>query len=228
MWIFCVCLKKPKLRAMVPVEAVGAEKSPGIKNGGLLNIIYHELEVKCFANQIPEHITVDVSQLNIGQSIHLDEIKFPAGIEVTMHDKTCNGYQYRNAISDARQGRRRPDSSAAVAAEVVAIKQKTPEALALKPQRPLRLRPRTRRRNSMWLVVGLGNPGTEYRGHRHNIGFYGGRGNLCRLFFFSADKKISRVTPRQVEIADQKSLILLPLTYMNDSGKAVQACLCVS
>jgi large subunit ribosomal protein L25 len=120
---------KTKITASVPVEAIGTEKSPGIKNGGLLNIIYHELEVKCFANQIPEHITVDVSALNIGQAIHLDDIKFPAGVEVTMHDKHATIVSI--ATPTAMRGKEEEDLTAApVAAEVVAIKQKSPEVVA--------------------------------------------------------------------------------------------------
>jgi large subunit ribosomal protein L25 len=118
-----------KITANVPVEAIGTEKSPGIKNGGILNIIYHELEVKCFANQIPEHITVDVSALNMGQSIHLDDIKFPAGVEVTLHDKHATIITI--ATPTALRGKEEEDlTSAPVAVEVAAIKQKSPEVVA--------------------------------------------------------------------------------------------------
>ncbi len=75
-----------KITLTVPVETVGADKSPGIKLGGLLNIIYHELEVRCLASQIPEHITIDVSNLNVGDAVHLNDIKMPDGVEPTMTD----------------------------------------------------------------------------------------------------------------------------------------------
>lgn len=114
---------KTKINVMVPIEAVGADKCPGVKNGGLLNLVYHELEIKCVANAIPEHITVDVSGLNIGQSVHLDEIKLPAGAEVMLSDKratiiSISAPTVQAAVEDA----------APVAVEVAAIKQKAPDA----------------------------------------------------------------------------------------------------
>lgn len=115
-----------KITASVPVEAVGTEKSPGIKNGGLLNIIYHELDVKCFANQIPEHITVDVSALNMGQSIHLSDVQLPAGVEVMLQDK--NATIVSIATPSAMRGKEEDLTAAPVATEVAAIKQKAPEA----------------------------------------------------------------------------------------------------
>jgi len=122
-----------KITASVPVEALGADKSPGVKNGGLLNLIYHELEVKCFANQIPEHITVDVSALNMGQSIHLDEIKLPAGVEVTLLDKHATIVSV-TAPSALRGKDEEADAATAAAAAtpaaVPSLKQKVPDATA--------------------------------------------------------------------------------------------------
>jgi len=120
-----------KITASVPLEVLGADKSPGIKAGGLLNIIYHELEVKCFANQIPEHITVDVSALNVGQSIHMDEITLPKGVDVTLADKHATIITI--ATPSALRAKDEADDAAAAAAaagpiEVVATKQKAPEA----------------------------------------------------------------------------------------------------
>lgn len=118
-----------KITASVPVVAEGAEKCPGVKNGGLLNIIYHELEVKCFANQIPEHITVDVSTLTVGQSIHLSEIKLPTGVETMLQDKNATIV----TIATPSALRSKEDEAAATAtvvspADVPAAKQKAPEA----------------------------------------------------------------------------------------------------
>jgi len=122
-----------KITASVPVEALGADKSPGVKNGGLLNLIYHELEVKCFANQVPEHITVDVSALNMGQSIHLDEIKLPAGVEVMLTDKHATIVSV-TAPSALRGKDEEADAATAAAAAsptaVPSLKQKAPDAAA--------------------------------------------------------------------------------------------------
>ena len=120
---------KTKITVLVPVEARGADKSPGVKNGGLMNLIYHELEVKCFANQIPEHIAIDVSELAIGQSIHLGQVKLPAGVEMTMQDK--NATIVTIATPSALRGKEEEETAAPVATmEVEAIKQKAPDAAA--------------------------------------------------------------------------------------------------
>lgn len=70
----------------VPVSYVEEEKSPGIKLGGVLNIIHHELKIKVKATAIPEEIVVSVAGLEVGDSIHLDQIKLPEGAELA-HDE---------------------------------------------------------------------------------------------------------------------------------------------
>jgi large subunit ribosomal protein L25 len=67
-----------EIHAEVPVEVVG--ESPGLKFGGLVEAIHHTLEVRCLPKDLPEHITVDVSSLELGKSIHVGEIKFPEGV----------------------------------------------------------------------------------------------------------------------------------------------------
>jgi large subunit ribosomal protein L25 len=70
-----------KTTLLVPVKLVG--KAPGEKNGGILELIVKELEIRCLPSDIPPHIEVDVSALEIGDSVHLKEISFPAGVETT-------------------------------------------------------------------------------------------------------------------------------------------------
>jgi len=67
-----------EIHAEVPVEVVG--ESPGLKFGGLVEAIHHTVEVRCLPKDLPEHITVDVSSLELGKSIHVGEIKFPEGV----------------------------------------------------------------------------------------------------------------------------------------------------
>lgn len=68
-----------KVRVMVPVEPVG--KSKGVELGGLLQVIRRELEVLCMPLELPESIKVDVTDLDTGDSIHVDEIQVE-GIEI--------------------------------------------------------------------------------------------------------------------------------------------------
>ena len=70
-----------KITIMVPVTAVG--ESAGVKNGGgLLEHVLHKVRVSALPKDLPEQITVDVTTLEIGKSIHLSEIVAPAGVEI--------------------------------------------------------------------------------------------------------------------------------------------------
>ena len=73
--------KDSKLNVFVPVEYTNEDKCPGLKIGGMLNVIIHNLEVICPATDIPSKITVDLSGTNINQSIHLNSIKLPNGVK---------------------------------------------------------------------------------------------------------------------------------------------------
>lgn len=68
-----------KIKIMVPLEFVNKESSVGIKRGGVLNVSKHDIEIECSANSIPEHLEVDVNSLDIGQSIHVKDLKLPKG-----------------------------------------------------------------------------------------------------------------------------------------------------
>lgn len=69
----------------VPVHAINAETCPGVKKGGLLEIIRHSLEVICRADSIPEHIDVDCDGLEIGDSVHIEDVALPEGVQA-QHD----------------------------------------------------------------------------------------------------------------------------------------------
>lgn len=73
-----------KVHVMVPVHTVG--KSKGEKLGGALQIIRHELEVVCLPTAIPTSIDIDVTELGIGGVVHINDIKFPAGVEAAPHE----------------------------------------------------------------------------------------------------------------------------------------------
>ncbi len=68
-----------KIRVSIPVHLVGT--AVGIKEGGILQHVTRELEVLCLPSGIPQAITADVSQLKVGQNLHLHEIKLPEGVE---------------------------------------------------------------------------------------------------------------------------------------------------
>jgi large subunit ribosomal protein L25 len=72
---------KRKLTVTVPVVTVGSSK--GVEEGGVLQIIRRELDVNCLPTDIPEQITIDISHLEVGDSIHVSEIKPEGDVEIT-------------------------------------------------------------------------------------------------------------------------------------------------
>ncbi len=71
-----------KLHMHVPLHFVGEEISPGVKGGGLVSHLMNHVDVACLAKDLPEYIEVDVSQLDVGESLHLTNIKLPEGVEI--------------------------------------------------------------------------------------------------------------------------------------------------
>ena len=74
--------KGAKIHLNVPVVFKNEDKCPGIKQGGVLNIVLHTLEVTCGVDNIPDNIEVDLKDLHAGASIHTDQIKLGAGVTV--------------------------------------------------------------------------------------------------------------------------------------------------
>ena len=67
----------------VEVVFINEDKAPGLKRGGVLNVVMRTIEVECTPDAIPEQLTVDLSGLEIGDAIHLGAIALPAGVELT-------------------------------------------------------------------------------------------------------------------------------------------------
>lgn len=78
---------KTVIRVQVPITVKNHKDSPGLARGGVLNLVRHELEVSCRAADIPEEFVIDLSGLDVGNSIHVSDIKLPAGITPTLQGK---------------------------------------------------------------------------------------------------------------------------------------------
>jgi len=77
------------IRISVPLHVVKSEGSPGVKRGGTVNIVTHALELECSVDNIPQYIEADASTLEIGHSLHLSDVKLPAGVKsMTRADAT--------------------------------------------------------------------------------------------------------------------------------------------
>ncbi|RYG58825.1 MAG: 50S ribosomal protein L25, partial [Alphaproteobacteria bacterium] len=78
---------KSIIHVNVSVRVEGEEQSPGIKIGGVLQLIESQIEVICRADSIPEEIVVSVAGLDIGESIHLSSITLPEGVKPAVTDR---------------------------------------------------------------------------------------------------------------------------------------------
>lgn len=79
--------KDAKVEVLVPVVFANEEASPGLKKGAVLNVVRHELDLICDADKIPSEIEVDVTGLEVGDSIHISHVKLPAGSESAITDR---------------------------------------------------------------------------------------------------------------------------------------------
>ncbi len=76
-----------KVRVHVPVVFLYPEKSPGIKRGGTLNVVHHDIEVSCSPDKIPARFEISLEGLNINDAVHLSALKLPEGVKLTTHEK---------------------------------------------------------------------------------------------------------------------------------------------
>jgi large subunit ribosomal protein L25 len=79
--------KNAKVEVEVPVLFINEEKSPGLKRGGVLNIVRHELELICEADKIPDDIQIDVTGFDVGEAIHISHVTLPAGSTSAITDR---------------------------------------------------------------------------------------------------------------------------------------------
>jgi large subunit ribosomal protein L25 len=70
---------KTRINVGIPVHFINQDKSPGLKRGGILNVVRHEIELVCSADNIPEYLTIDLEGFDIGDSIHLNKLQLPEG-----------------------------------------------------------------------------------------------------------------------------------------------------
>jgi large subunit ribosomal protein L25 len=71
----------------VPVNFIDEEDSPGLKRGGVLNVVRHELELVCDAAKIPDQITISLTGLDIGDSLHISSVDLPEGSKSAIDDR---------------------------------------------------------------------------------------------------------------------------------------------
>lgn len=79
--------KDAKVHVSVPVVFINEEKSPGLKKGAVLNMVRHEIELVCDIASIPNEVEIDVTGLEVGDSIHISHVSLPAGAVSAIDDR---------------------------------------------------------------------------------------------------------------------------------------------
>jgi large subunit ribosomal protein L25 len=81
--------KGAKVHVFVPINFINEDKAPGIKRGGVLNVVHHNIELICPAQSIPASLTIDLTGRDINQTIHLESLTLPADV-IAAHPERDN------------------------------------------------------------------------------------------------------------------------------------------
>ena len=122
--------KDASIRVEVPVVFVNEEASPGLKKGGVLNVVRHDLELICESDKIPDEIALDVTGLDIGDSIHISHVTLPAGSEsaITDRDFTIATIVAPSALKQSERAEDEEDAAAAAAASAASASEASEES----------------------------------------------------------------------------------------------------
>jgi len=118
--------KDAKIEVSIPVVFVDEGDSPGLVKGGVLNVVRHELELVCEADKIPGEIEISVAGKDVGDSLHISEVKLPTGSEsaITDRDYTIATVVAPSALKQS-EGDTTEEGEAPAADEVEATAQKS-------------------------------------------------------------------------------------------------------
>lgn len=96
---------KSDIHVFVPVRFRNQEKSIGLKRGGVLNVVRHDLELVCKPDNIPQAIEIDLAEVNIGDSIHISHVALPEGVRpaITSRDFTIATVAGRSTKDEAEE-----------------------------------------------------------------------------------------------------------------------------
>lgn len=102
------------IHVFVPVRVLNQEKSIGLKRGGVLNIVRHEIELICRPDSIPSSIDVDVLTVDIGHSVHIKDINLPEDVKTAIKDRN---FTVVTVAGRTKEEEERPVAAAAAGAE---------------------------------------------------------------------------------------------------------------
>ena len=192
--------KDTEVNVNVPVRFINEEKSPGIKRGGVLNIVRHEVEFHCPANAIPDFITVDLTGTDIGDSIHISAVTLPKGVKPVISDR---------------------DFTIATVASSSAMK---PEAAETKKCGCSRSSRRgiisTLRRPNHACLCWSRQSGREICQAPAQCRLHGGGRDCPPPWLFALEKKFQALIA-EGNLGGEKIVLIKPQTFMNLSGQSV-------
>jgi large subunit ribosomal protein L25 len=120
--------KNARIAVAVPVHFKNQDICPGIKKGGVLNIVSHEIELYCPADFIPDDIIIDLANLDMGKSVHIGDVQLPANVTPVSRDRDLT-IATITAPGGVQEGETvAAEGSAVPTAEVPATAQKAPAA----------------------------------------------------------------------------------------------------
>ncbi len=217
-----------RITLYVTVDLKG--EAPGVAAGGSLNVISHELEIECAANNLPERLIANLNTLMLDESLTAGEIELPPGVtlispadtvvvqcneQVEVDEEAGMAIPGEPEIIGLRRGRR------GVGRLIVGTWWNRWAGAWSGWRLPAPGQRKSPTEAVMKLVVGLGNPGPKYAGTRHNVGF----DVIAQLAKKHGDGRTrSKFTAELMEarIGGEKIVLMSPLTYMNESGRSVQ------
>jgi large subunit ribosomal protein L25 len=126
-----------RIRVNVPVRFINEGLSPGLKRGGVLNVVRHEVEVICPVDAIPPYFEFSLEGLEIGRSVHISATRMPEGVRPTITNRdftvaTIAGHRIEEEVKPAEaaavEGAPAPEGEAAAAAAAPAAAEAKPAA----------------------------------------------------------------------------------------------------
>jgi large subunit ribosomal protein L25 len=91
-----------RVTVSVPVSFINQDRSPGLRRGGILNIVRHTIDIACAVDAIPDRLVVDLDGLEIGDSVHMESITLPEGVRpiVSSRDSTIASVAASSAVRE--------------------------------------------------------------------------------------------------------------------------------
>ncbi|MEO7054508.1 MAG: 50S ribosomal protein L25/general stress protein Ctc [Rhizomicrobium sp.] len=121
------------VRLEVPVHFKGQGESPGLKKGGVLNIVRHKMELLCPVDHIPNEVLVDISALDINETIHISALNLPEGVKPTIRGRDFTVCSIVAPTSVVEEQRAAAAAASAPAAEAAPAEGAAPAAGAAAP-----------------------------------------------------------------------------------------------